>query len=294
MTKEKYIMKKFSALILAIVLVFSLAACGGNEAPETTTVPEVEADATTDNVADETTAAEADTTALDETTAAEETTAQGDTTAVVAGDMTAAEFAAFLNAETAKIAKSGTYDLVRKCVYTKAVDIGGGTDAINALIKAIDEDLSLDSVIGMFLGMGTIEGRIPGDDVKNDYKIKATSVKASDLGSFNASNGVYTFTLANAIDPKKNGATPFSRFTNDFVTHEEVVASIAEFISVIKVKETKAEYTNIMVTVTVEDGKITEIKYSYDFYAMLAVSLGVTIPGDGKANNRMTYSNIKY
>ena len=49
-----------------------------------------------------------------------------------------------------------------------------------------------------------------------------------------------------------------------------------------------------MVMVTVKDGEITEIKYSYDFYAMLAVSLGVTIPGDGKANNRMTYSDIKY
>ncbi len=292
-------MKKFLALILAITLVLSLAACGGNETPETTTVPGVEADATTGETVDETTAAEADTTAVDSTTATDETTApeattEGDTT-VASADMTKAEFAAFLNTETAKIAKSGSYDLVRKCSYTRAVDIGGATDPINAIIKAIDENSSIDSVIGIFLGMGTTQGKIPKDDIKGDYKIKASSVRESDLGSFTASNGVYTFTLAKVSDPKKTNATPFARFTNDFVTQEEVEASIAEFTSAIKVKETAVNYWNIKVTVTVKDGKIAEMKYSYDFDAMLAVSVAfITVPGDGAAVNNTTYSNIRY
>lgn len=290
-------MKRFLVFILVIALVFSLTACGskdGTEAvKETESLESLEEFFATQVNQPETTAPES-VTGQEVSGDAEETTSAEEVTTAEVVDMTKEEFAAFLNAETAKIVKNGTYNLVRKCVYTRAVDIGGATDAINTLIKAIDEDLSLDTVIGMFLGMGTIEGKIPGDDVKDDYKIKGTSLKPDDLGSFNASNGVYTFTLTNATDPKKTGATAFSRFTNDFVTHEEVVASIAEFISVIKVKETKADYTNIMVMVTVKDRKITEIKYSYDFYAMLAVSLGATIPGDGKANNRMTYSDIKY
>ncbi len=292
-------MKKFLALILAITLVLSFAACGGNETPETTTVPGVEADATTGETVDETTAAEADTTAVDSTTAADETTApeaitEGDTT-VASADMTRAEFADFLNAETAKIAKSGSYDLVRRCSYTRAVDIGGATDPINAIIKAIDENSSIDSVIGIFLGMGTTQGKIPKDDIKGDYRIKASSVRESDLGSFTASNGVYTFTLAKVSDPKKTNATPFARFTNDFVTQEEVEASIAEFTSAIKVKETAVNYWNIKVTVTVKDGKIAEMKYSYDFDAMLAVSVAfITVPGDGAAVNNTTYSNIRY
>ncbi|MBQ3498139.1 MAG: hypothetical protein IJA87_03315 [Clostridia bacterium] len=293
-------MKKLMAIILAITLVLSLAACGGNETPETTTVPGVEADATTGETVDETTAAEADTTAVDSTTAADETTAPEETiaednTTVPSGDMTRAEFADFLNAETAKIAKSGTYDLVRKCSYTRAVDIGGATEPINAIIKAIDENSSIDSVIGIFLGMGTTQGKIPKDDIKGDYKIKASSVRESDLGSFTASNGVYTFTLAKVSDPKKTNATPFARFTNDFVTQEEVEASIAEFTSAIKVKETAVNYWNIKVTVTVKDGKIAEMKYSYDFDAMLAVSVAfITVPGDGAAVNNTTYSNIRY
>ncbi len=286
-------MKKLLAFILAITLVFSLAACGGNETPETTTVPEVEADATADNAADETTAAEAETTVADETTAAETTMAEDETTAVT-GDMTKAEFATFLNAETAKIVKNGTYDLVRKCTYTRSINIGGATDPINAIIKAIDENSSIDSVIGSFLGMGTTQGKIPKDDINANYKIKATSVRESDLGSFTASNGVYTFTLADASDPKKTNATEFARFTNDFVTQEEAESSIAEYTSAIKVKDTDINYSNIRVTVTVKDGKITDMKYSYDFDAMLAVSIVITVSGDGAAVNNTTYSNIKY
>ena len=293
MKVRDFIMKKLLAFILASTLVFSLAACGGNETPETTTVPEVEADATADNAADETTAAEAETTVADETTAAETTTAEDETTAVT-GDMTKAEFATFLNAETAKIVKSGTYDLVRKSTYTRSINIGGATDPINAIIKAIDENSSIDSVIGSFLGMGTTQGKIPKDDINANYKIKATSVRESDLGSFTASNGVYTFTLADASDPKKTNATPFARFTNDFVTQEEAESSIAEYTSAIKVKDTDINYSNIRVTVTVKDGKITDMKYSYDFDAMLAVSIVVTVSGDGAAVNNTTYSNIKY
>ncbi len=290
-------MKKILAFLLAITLVFSLAACGGNETPETTTAPDVQADATTADASIDTT--QADTTAPDAetevTTDAEATTAEGETTDIPAGDMTVAEFAAFLNTETAKIAKSGSYDLVRKYSYTRAVDIGGATDPINAIIKAIDENSSIDSVIGIFLGMGTTQGKIPKDDIKGDYRIKATSVRESDIGSFTASNGVYTFTLAKASDPKKTNATPFARFTNDFVTQEEVEASIAEYTSAIKVKETAVNYWNIKVTVTVKDGKIAEMKYSYDFDAMLAVSVAfITVPGDGAAVNNTTYSNIKY
>lgn len=283
-------MKKFLALILAITLVFTLAACGGNETPEATTAPDAQVDATTSDVNADTT--EADTTAPEVTT--DVTTDSEATTAAPAGDMTAAEFAAFINAETAKIAKSGTYDLVRNASYTRAINIGGATDPINAIIKAIDENSSIDSVIGSFLGMGTTQGKIPKDDINGNYKIKATSLSESDLGSFTASNGVYTFTLAKVSDPKRTNATPFARFTNDFVTQEEVESSIAEYTSAIKVKDTDINYSNIKVTVTVKDGKITDMKYSYDFDAMLAVSVLITVSGDGAAVNNTTYSNIKY
>ena len=210
--------------------------------------------------------------------------------------MSKEEFATFMNAETAKIAKSGTYDLVRKSTYTRSINIGGATDPINAIIKAIDENSSIDSVIGSFLGMGTTQGKIPKDDINANYKIKATSVRESDLGSFNASNGVYTFTLANASDPKKTNATALSRFTNDFITHEEVDAGIKDTAgSLITLKETNVKYSNIKATVKVVDGKIAEITYQYDFAATLSLKILVgNVNGSGSAKTTGAFTNIAY
>ncbi|MBR3780226.1 MAG: hypothetical protein IKK63_03380 [Clostridia bacterium] len=297
-------MKKLLAILLAAAMLFAFAACGGNtEDTTTTTAPAVEdttdavEDTTAAPVVEDTTAAVEDTTAAveDTTAAVEDTTlAAGETTAAApAADMTKAEFVAFLNAETAKAAK-GSYNYNRDCSYTSPIDVGGATDILNGIIKAIDENSSLDTVVGDFLGIGVKKGTMPKDGLKDDYQIKATKLTEADLGNFKAANGVYTFTLADATNPKKTNATPFSRFTNDFITHEEVVDGIAEFTTAITVKDTTVNYKNIKVTVTVTDGKISNIKYSYAFDAVLSLKAVVTINGNGAAVTKAEFSNIKY
>ena len=305
-------MKKILAILLAAAMLFAFAACGDNTTEETTTAPAVEdttaaeevtdaAEEVTDAAEEVTDAAVEDTTvaAVEDTTAAvvEDTTAAAveDTTAAApTGDMTKAEFVAFINAETAKIAKSGSYSLTRDCQYVDPIDVGGATSVLNKIIQAIDKNSDLNSVVGGFLGIGVTKGNIPKDDVSKDYKIKATTLTEADLGNFTAKDGVYTFTLAKATNPKKTGATPLSRFTNDFMTHEEVVDGIAGFTTAITVNSTTVNYENIKVTVKVVDGKIAEMKYSYDFDAVLELKAVVKITGTGSATTKGTYANIKY
>ena len=149
-------MKKILAVLLACSMLFAFAACGGNNeettttaAPETTTEAPA-ADETTAPAADETTAP-----AADETTAAGETT----TEAAPAGEMTAADFAAFYNAETAKAAK-GSYKYNRNCSYVNPIDVGNMTNALNKVIKMIDENSDIGTVVGGFLGIGTKKGSV--------------------------------------------------------------------------------------------------------------------------------------
>ncbi len=296
-------MKKLLAILLAASMLFAFAACGGNTEDETTTAPAVEdttaaVEDTTAAVEDTTAAAIEDTTAaaVEDTTApaVEDTTLAEGETAAPAADMTKAEFVAFLNAETAKAAK-GSYKYNRDCSYTSPIDVGGATGILNGIISAIDENSSLDTVVGDFLGIGVKKGTMPKDGLKDDYQIKATKLTEADLGNFKAENGVYTFTLANATNPKKTNATPLSRFTNDFITHEEVVEGIAGFTSAIKVNSTTVNYKNIKVTVKVENGKITNIKYSYAFDAVLSLkALVVNIEGNGAAVTKAEFSNIQY
>ncbi len=284
-------MKKLLAILLAASMLFAFAACGDNTEDTTTTTAAVE-DTTAAVVEDTTAAVVEDTTAavVEDTTAA---VADDTTAAAPAADMTKAEFVAFLNAETAKAAK-GSYNYNRNCSYTSPIDVGGATDILNGIIKAIDENSSLDTVVGDFLGIGVKKGTMPKDDLKSDYQIKATKLTEADLGNFSAKDGVYSFTLANATNPKKTNATPISKFTNDFITHEEVVDGIAGFTTAIKVNDTTVNYKDIKVTVTVTDGKISNIKYSYAFDAVLSLKAVVTINGNGAAVTKAEFSNIKY
>ena len=292
-------MKKILAVLLAAAMLLALAACGGNTEEETTTTTAAE------EIIDETEAPVEDTTAavadpsevapseaVSDPTAAVDTTA-AETSAVADAEMTKAEFVAFLNAETAKAAK-GSYKYNRDCSYTSPIDVGNATDTLNKIIQGIDENSNLDTVVGDFLGIGVKKGTMPKDGLKKDYQIKATSLKEADLGSFTYADGVYSFTLANATNPKKTGATPLSRFTNDFITHEEVVDGIAGFTTLIKVNETNVNYKNIKVSVKVEGGKITNIKYSYAFDATLQLKAIVTINGNGAAVTKAEFSEIKY
>ncbi len=299
-------MKKILAVLLAASMLFAFAACGGNDEGTTTTAPVTEEEVVTDAPTEAATEAPAvdesevatEAPAVDESEVATEAPV-ADTTAVETtaanAEMTKAEFVAFLNAETAKAAK-GSYNYNRTCSYTDPIDVGNSTDALNSVIRMVDKNSDLSSVVGGFLGIGTKKGSFPKEQPDDDYKLKATNLKEADLGSFKVENGVYSFTLANAANPKKTGATPLHRFTNDFITHEEVDSSIQETAgSLIKLNSTDVDYTNIKVKVKVVDGKIAEINYQYDFAATLQVKILVgNVNGDGAAKTTGAFTNIKY
>ena len=206
----------------------------------------------------------------------------------------AAEFLAFLNAETAKIAEEGSYRLERCATYTEPINVGGATDVLNGIISAIDENSNLDTIVGDYFGIGVKKADVPEDYVMEDYMLKATNLRASDLTAFSEENGVYNFTIENATNPKKNGVAAVSNFTNDFVTEEEVAAEIARLTTIITVNDSNVEYTDIKVSVTVEDGKIKEMKYSYDMDAEISLKAVINIRGTGAIRTEASYTNIEY
>ncbi len=298
----KKVLTSVLALLMAAMMVLTFAACGGNDEPETTTQAPV-ADATDDVNATEapseveSTEAASEVESTEAASEAESTEAASEeaTEAAPAGEMTKAEFVAFYNAETAKAAK-GSYKYNRNCSYVNPIDVGNMTNALNKVIKMIDENSDLNSVVGGFLGIGTKTGNFPKEKPDDDYQLKAAKLTESDLQNFSYADGVYSFTIANASNPKKTNATPISRFTNDFITHEEVDEGIKDAAgSLVTLNSTDVKYTNIKVKVTVTDGKITEISYEYDFAATLELKILVgKVNGAGSAKTKGTFSNIKY
>ncbi len=215
----------------------------------------------------------------------------------------AEEAAKAINAATAAAASAG-YDWVRTSKYIKPIDVGSATDTLNKVIHMVDENANLDSVVGNFIGIGEKKATVKkGGNAAEDigyhgesYKLKATSLKASDLKELSVSDGTYTFKLENANTPQKDGQTALSRLTDDIVTQAEVDAEIKAQVSVVTVNKLVGEYSNINVKVVIADGKVTEMSYSYDANVseLSLKALGIPVTGKGAMHTEAAYSNFVY
>ena len=227
-----------------------------------------------------------------------------DTAAPVSNE--AEEAAKAINEATAAAAAAG-YTWNRTSEFTKDIDVGGSTatNAINTVIQAVDSNANINSVVGGFIGIGTKDATIAkGADAATEigyhgdsYKLKATSLEAADLQGLTKNGDTYTFTLANADTPKKDGATALNRLTDDIVTQEEVSAEIQEQVgSSITVSSLVGTYSNIKVEVTITDGKLQKLTYSYDAEVTeLGLKVAIlTVKGTGAMHTEATYSNFVY
>ena len=219
----------------------------------------------------------------------------------------AEEAAKAINAATATAATAG-YEWERNAKMT-SLDVGGDTftNILNGIIQGVEPSANLQSVVGGFLGAGgeqpkkaTVKkGGNPAEDIGyhgESYKLKATSLKASDLKDLSVNGDTYTFTLPDANTPKKDGSSALSRLTDDIVIKEEVTSEIqAQVGNAVSVTGLECVYKNIKVEVVITDGKLVKLTYSYDAEVPdLAVKAGVTIHGKGSMSATATYSNFVY
>lgn len=218
-----------------------------------------------------------------------------------AADTNAAATAAnAINAATAKAAKAG-YTWARVCNIEK-VDVGNATDALNRIIHMVDENASINSVVGNFLGAGNKKETVPkGGNAEEitgnkNYPLKATALKAEDLQGLKVEGNKYSFTLAAASNPQKDNSTPISRLTNDFITLAEVQEGVANALGglsrLLSVKSADVEFKNIAVTLTIENGNLKELHYSY-YMDVKSLELSVAT-GTGYGTVEATYSNFTY
>ena len=215
----------------------------------------------------------------------------------------AEEAAKAINAATAAAATAG-YEWKRTSEYTQPIDVGNATETLNKVIHMVDANASLDSVVGGFLGIGKKDAKIEkGKDAAEcigyhgeNYKLKATSLKASDLKNLKVEDGKYTFTLEDTTNLVKDGSTSLSRLTDDIVTLEEISSEIKAQVSVVDVNSIDAKYSNIKVEAVITDGKLVSMTYSYDAaVSKLALkALGISITGKGAMHTEASYTNFVY
>ena len=208
-----------------------------------------------------------------------------------------------INAATAKAVAAG-YHWTRSAQYTQPVDVGSATSGLNTLIKGIDPEASLDSVVGGFIGIGDKEmdiekGGSAAEQIEyhgENYALQATALQASDLKNLKVDGNTYTFEVENATSPQTDKSTAMSRLTNDILTQSMVDSEIKNFISAAKINSATIEYTNIKATVVIEDGNLKEFKYSYDGnVAELNIKVSfISVSGKGAMHVDGAYTNFVY
>lgn len=229
--------------------------------------------------------------------------ASGGNAAAAEAGVDAAAAAEAINAATAKAVAAG-YHWTRSAQYTQPIDVGSATSGLNTLIKGIDSEASLDSVVGGFIGIGDKEmdiekGGSAAEQIDyhgENYALQATSLKAEDLKNLKVDGNTYTFEVENATSPQTDKSTAMSRLTNDILTQSMVDSEIKNFISAAKINSATIEYTNIKATVVIEDGNLKEFKYSYDGnVAELNIKVAfISVNGKGAMHVDGAYTNFVY
>ena len=229
--------------------------------------------------------------------------ASGGNAAAAEAGVDAAAAAEAINAATAKAVAAG-YHWTRSAQYTQPIDVGSATSGLNTLIKGIDSEASLDSVVGGFIGIGDKEmdiekGGSAAEQIEyhgENYALQATALQASDLKNLKVDGNTYTIEVENATSPQTDKSTAMSRLTNDILTQSMVDSEIKNFISAAKINSATIEYTNIKATVVIEDGNLKEFKYSYDGnVAELNIKVAfISVNGKGAMHVDGAYTNFVY
>lgn len=211
---------KFAALLMALVLCLSFAACGGKEEPETTTDPatEVTEDVNATTVADETTAADVEeTSAADETTAAvEETTAAEDETTVAVEETTeaaakkpegTAAIVEYFNTAVNKV-KTDAKSVQQKHVTNYLAASPTVPSVLASIYKMLGGDEWLDGMLvdnsqgaATYSTKADIKAKFPVENQTWGSKLTAADVKSA---TCTEKNGVYTITIETKPDGKSS------------------------------------------------------------------------------------------
>lgn len=312
-------MKKFISILVVLSMIFAFASCTSEETSkkkgkEEKTTKKIE-QTTKDNKEkvtfefDEdgnllTTRPEAEESTTDEPAGDETTTApttnpstpKPDAPSGGATEKTIEEFVALINTETKK-ASQGNYNLKRVCSMG-VMDFGSATNVLDGIIKGVDENASLDTVVAKFFDVGTTTATVKNGSASVDsaYLLKAMSLNLSDIDTYSI-DGSYAFiALKNCNSPQFDGSNGLHHITNDFYTQAQVQESINSVLGsgLITVNNSPFKYNSIILEVWTSGSKITKVKIAYHLDVTLNLKIASVITGKIPMDLTESYTNITY
>ena len=228
-----------------------------------------------------------------------------------------ADIAKAINDATAVAAKAG-YDWSRKCYFTQPLQVltssgKNAADTLNGIIQKVDENANIDSVVGNFLDVTGKESdppktakkakgtEVPEDMKKDKFLLQPMKLTENDIKNSKVEGNKYTVQLQNCANPQKGSDNnALNHATKDFITYDEVVTGVKDALgslsSLLSVESADVNYTSILVTAEIADGKLTSLSYTYimDVKALNLKAAVVSMTGKGKGKVEASYTNFVY
>ena len=295
-------MKKIIAMLLAVAMLLSFAACAAKEEPETTTAPAIE-DVTEDAIADDTSDAPVvDASTADPSATTDETLANGETTAVVpaVAPVTADEIIAYYNTAVNK-----AYDSRVGFHKERYID----NENLNAgfLLKTFDD------LIYSFMGIG-MENKYTMDVTKGQWEsdvphhyLRKSTLSTADITAAKCTEADGKYTIILNVKPGSSEASKDKKVNNspidkcgicvgdadksyfDHKTAPVIYSAVGEVLSSAVIKES---YKNAVVKAVIDSatGNLVSITVEYDVSIIIDAAGG----GDATGKAHIFYKNFKY
>lgn len=306
-------MKKIFALVLAGVLVFSLAACGNNTEEETTTSPVTTSEVTEETPDIETTSDETEVAPVEGTTAEESSVAES--TAAADESTTAAES----TAPAVAAAPTTTAEII--ALYNNAVNSAYNAKAGFSKERKTDNETmdaspvlsAFKSLVYQFMGVGE-ENKYTEEVVKrkwesetNKHYLRKSTLTASDVTGATCTVNGNQYTVVINVKGGNSKGSETEKFTNapidkcgicvgnedkgyyDHKTGEVIYDAIAGTFAGAVIDE---KYSNAKITAVIDGatGNLVNLTVEFD----IDVNISGVGTGTATATTHIYYKNFKY
>lgn len=319
-------MKKIIAVISAMIIVLTLAACNGTRNGEvTTTLPETTAEeVTTAPVTEESTtvpettealtteATTEETTATTTTTTTKPTTTKPTTTKPTTTKPTTTKKATTTAKPTTEkkvTAPSGKADIVKlyNDAAAKAASSKPGykkstvTTLSNVEMGALSKISVVRGAVGDFLGEGSNNATVNKGKFDGKSLVKST-LKASDVKSATcklSDDGKYYIVTINVVtetNPKKSGSA-LGRFTKDFKDVDEIKAGLADVGASVESMTVSTTSVTISAKIRTDNNRFVSVNHNINMKANLkGVKYSIVRGVNASANmeTKVSYTDFKY
>ena len=221
-----------------------------------------------------------------------------------------ASIAKLINKVTGEaVAAKAGYNWKRVC-KVNSIDAGGSTatSVLNSVIHSIDENASLDSVVGGYLGANTKSATVPkGKTLENikvnneniyhasDYKLIATSLTASDISMFSVNGNIYKVALLfSSYEGDNANTTSLWNATHDMLCLSDIDQEIKNYTGSASANSLEANYDEIILTAVISNGKLTSLSYEYTADAKLGIKIGISATIKAEFKTQAQFANISY